>query len=242
MTNQYQTGEYWNKNTGFHEEDSDFKFQNLYTLLKRNPQVNISGIVDIGCGAGRITWNFACAFPDINCIGIDLDPAIVAYAASKYKKENLSFQLSSDITPAQNEFNLVILADVFEHIGDYISFLQNIRKTYSYQLFNIPLDLSVRTLLKNGPVHAQNAYGHLHFFYDKLALRTLEDNGFRIIEYLYTDNVSFDCNKQKGFKKLSYFLKSKIAKLTALMIGQSKTSQLFGYSSLSVLCASDPAS
>jgi hypothetical protein len=236
MANQYLTGEYWTKNTSLHEEDSDFKSQNFFTLLKRNPQIKISGIVDMGCGAGRISWNFAQAFPETRCIGVDLDPNIISYANSKYKRENLSFQLANEQPTSMNGINLVILADVFEHIEDYIGFLQSIMNNYPYQLFNIPLDLSVRTLLTNQPVHARNAYGHLHFFYDKLALKTLQDNGFTIIDYLYTDNISFEGSKQKGLKRLSYFLKSGLARITTLVIGQSKTSVLFGYSSLTVLC------
>ena len=236
MANQYLTGEYWTRNTSFHEEDSDFKFQNFFTLLTRNSQISISGIVDMGCGAGRILWNFAQAFPNTRCLGIDLNPEIISYASSKYKRENLAFQLANGQPASTSGYNLVILADVFEHIEDYIGFLKSIKDKYSYHLFNIPLDLSVRTLLKNGPVHARSAYGHLHFFYDKLALRTLEDNGFRIIDYLYTDNISFEGSKQKGLKRLGYLLKSGIARLTALVIGQSKTSVLFGYSSLTVLC------
>jgi SAM-dependent methyltransferase len=236
MANQYQTGEYWNRNAGFHEEDSDFKFQNFHTLLKRNPDIPITRIVDMGCGAGRITWNFAQTFSNTSCIGVDLDPAIISYAGSKYVRENLSFQTANQ--QSFSNFNLVVLADVFEHVEDYIGLLAKIRNDYSYQLFNIPLDLSIRTLFRNGPVQARNTYGHLHFFYDKLALKTLEENGFRIIDYLYTDNIGLDLAKQKGMKKLPYFIKSLIANITAYLIGQSRTSLLFGYSSLSVLCAS----
>lgn|GEM_PF-6550114 len=80
MDNKYQTGKYWEKNTRFHEEDSDFKFQNFMTLLKRNPHVKIHGLINMGCGAGRITWQFSEKYEHIKCVGIDLSENIIAYA------------------------------------------------------------------------------------------------------------------------------------------------------------------
>jgi predicted TPR repeat methyltransferase len=238
MENLYQTGEYWEKNSSFHEEDSDFKFQNFMVLVTRNPEISISGIVDLGCGAGRITWNFSNHFKEVSCVGVDLDHSIVKYASNKYQNENLSYQTGLESIKGDKSYNLVVLADVFEHIVDYIGFLQGIKKEFTYQLFNIPLDLSVRTLLTNGPIGARNAFGHLHFFYDKLALRILEDNGFDVIDYFYTDNISFEGSKQKGITKGIYFFKSIISRVSRLLIGQSKTSVIFGYSSLTVLCRS----
>lgn len=238
MENQYQTGKYWENNNSFHEEDSDFKFRNFLTLLKRNPQIAITGMVDLGCGAGRITWHFSNTFKKIRCAGIDLDPDIINYADNKYQNENLFYQTAFENTKADQSFNLVLLADVFEHVENYIGFLQELRQDFSYQLFNIPLDLSVRTLLSNGVMDSRKAFGHLHYFYDKLALRMLEDNGFTVIDYLYTDNISFESSKKKGITKASYFLKSILSKITCLLIGQSRTSILFGYSSLTVLCSS----
>ena len=58
MEDRYINGKYWIDNKSLHEEDSDFKFSNLSTLIKRNHSISIKGIVDIGCGAGKIKYIF----------------------------------------------------------------------------------------------------------------------------------------------------------------------------------------
>ena len=228
MSDKYQSGKYWEENATFHEEDSDFKFQNFMTLLLRNPRVNMSGIVDMGCGAGRIIWNFSERYKNITCKGIDLNKEMVAYAAQKYHNPNLFFDTDAETVKGDPSFNMVVLADVFEHIDDYLGFLKDINRNFSYQLFNIPLDLSVISLARNGPIKTRNAVSHLHYFYDKLILQILEENGFKIIDYLYADNVLFANKKKKGVARVLHTGKLLFGRLASLFLGKSKASLYLG--------------
>ena len=239
MDNKYVNGKYWEENETLHEEDSDFKFQHFLTLLKRNPLITISNIVDLGCGAGRIIWNFSKEYPDSKCVGVDLSEKIIQYAKEKYNRQNLTYYTQTEFNEKQEEFKLVVLADVFEHIEDYIGFLKDVRSKYQYQLFNIPLDLSIKYLLNDRPLKMRSSVGHLHYFYDKLILKILEDNGFKVIDYLYANNIETETEWRNSFLKYKHLIKKYILKGLVSLFGESLVSKLYGGFSLTVLCRSD---
>ncbi len=236
MEDRYISGKYWVENKTLHEEDSDFKFNNLSLLLKRNQYIPIKGIVDIGCGAGKIIYNFSKEFPKTKCVGVDLSETIIEHAKRKYNNSNLSYYTQKEFTRNEDDLNLVILADVFEHIENYIGFLKEARSKYQYHLFNIPLDLSVRYLLNNRPLAMRASVGHLHYFYDKLILKILEENGFKIIDYLYANNTEHALNNLKGYSKYKQLVKKYFQAVLAVIFGKSMASRLYGGYSLSVLC------
>ena len=95
MDSQYTTGKYWEENSSMLEDDSDFKFDHFCKLLNRNKVVNPSGVIYMGCGAGRIIWNFSKEYLNINCKGIDLSERVITYAKHRYSNDNLSFELQS---------------------------------------------------------------------------------------------------------------------------------------------------
>ena len=123
----------------------------------------------------------------------------------KYANDNLSFQTDMNNLKTDKSYNLILLADVFEYIEDYIGFLKEVNRQFTYQLFNIPQDLSIRALVRNGPIKARKEFSHLHYFYDKLALQMLEENGFWIIDFFYADNVGFDYRNRTGVAKVLCF-------------------------------------
>jgi predicted TPR repeat methyltransferase len=236
MEDRYINGKYWIDNKTLHEEDSDFKFINLRTLIKRNHSIYLKGIVDIGCGAGKIIYNFSKDYPKIKRVGVDLSETIIEHAKHNYINPNLRYLTEKEFIRNEDDLNLVILADVFEHVENYIGFLKEARSKYQYQLFNIPLDLSVRYLLNNQPLVTRASVGHLHYFYDKLILKILEENGFKIIDYLYANNIENELKKLKGVSKYMQLVKKYFQGLLVVIFGKSMASRLYGGYSLSVLC------
>ena len=236
MEDRYINGKYWIDNKTLHQEDSDFKFRNLFTLIKRNHSISLKGIVDIGCGAGKIIYNFSKDYPKIKCVGVDLSETIIEHAKLNYINPNLRYYTEKEFIRNEDDLNLVILADVFEHVENYIGFLKEARSKYQYQLFNIPLDLSVRYLLNNRPLVTRATVGHLHYFYDKLILKILEENGFKIIDYLYANNIENELKKLKGFSKYIQLAKKYFQGLLVVIFGKSMASRIYGGYSLSVLC------
>jgi len=87
-------------------------------------------------------------------------------------------------------FDLILVLDVLEHLEDYFSFLRMLRPKGEYKIFHIPLDLSVQTVLRGKAlIKRRNQYAHIHYFTKDLALRTLMDVGYEVLDYRYTDRA-----------------------------------------------------
>lgn len=77
--------------------------------------------------------------------------------------------------------------DVFEHVEDCFGFLGKHKEKAEYQVFPIPLDLSVQTVFRYSPIiKGRKTVGHIHYFTKETALEILKDTGYEIIDYFYT--------------------------------------------------------
>ncbi|MFH1206989.1 MAG: class I SAM-dependent methyltransferase [Patescibacteria group bacterium] len=84
--------------------------------------------LDFGCGDGygaRLLSNHAK-----KVIGVDIDPDTVREAAARYQKENLFFQkIGKSILPFPDaNFNIVVSAQVLEHLSDPMAYLREARR------------------------------------------------------------------------------------------------------------------
>ena len=100
--------------------------------------------------------------------------------------------------------------DVFEHVEDYIGCIRSLRERGRHQLYHIPLDLSVQSVLRGTPMRSRNEIGHLHYDYKDTALATLESAGCEIVDWCYTasdlelPNRGWKANRAKLPRKLLY--------------------------------------
>jgi hypothetical protein len=87
----------------------------------------------------------------------------------------------------QSPFDLVLVLDVLEHLGDPFSFLEQLRAHGDRVIFHFPLDLSAMTVLRESPLlYVREKVGHIHYFTKGLALALLEESGYEVIEARYT--------------------------------------------------------
>lgn len=80
--------------------------------------------VEIGCGPGSVLADVSRARPDLRCLGLDVDDAMVAYANEAHGHEQLRFavaQVGRDPIPEQADF--VFAIDVLHHVDDPAGFL-----------------------------------------------------------------------------------------------------------------------
>jgi hypothetical protein len=75
--------------------------------------------------------------------------------------------------------------DVIEHVEDHLGFLRKVQPLGKAKIFHFPLDLSAQSVARNIPSKLRRG-GHLHYFTKQLAVDTLEDTGYRVIDYFYT--------------------------------------------------------
>lgn len=99
----------------------------------------------------------------------------------------LEFHLGDFHTINKQKYDVLLMLDVFEHVRDPFTFLESSIPYATYFVFHIPLDLSASSVLRTQPLlQSRKKVGHLHFFTKDLALETLQDCGYKVIEWRYT--------------------------------------------------------
>jgi 2-polyprenyl-3-methyl-5-hydroxy-6-metoxy-1,4-benzoquinol methylase len=181
----YLKGRYIDNNPTWHAEDSTWKAQQILRILQQN-NLKPNSIGEIGCGAGEILNQLYAQMPSSSKFaGYEISPQAFELCQQR-QKERLDFYLKN-LLEEDAFFDLVLCIDIFEHIEDHFSFLRRLRQKSKHQVFHIPLDLSVSSVLRSSPIlYARNIVGHLHYFSKETALATLKETGYEIVDYFYT--------------------------------------------------------
>lgn len=163
--------------------------------------------------------------------GYDISPQAIELAG-RAENKNIQFHcedLLSDTNTAH--FDVILAIDVYEHIPDYMGFLEKCKRKAHHKIYHIPLDLHVSSVLRNSFMSARYAVGHLHYFTADSAIATLEDTGHEILDSFYT-NPAVELFKEhpsirRAMANVPRYLCSKLS--------MSFTARLFGGYSLLVL-------
>jgi cyclopropane fatty-acyl-phospholipid synthase-like methyltransferase len=180
----YEGSLYADCNPTWHEEDSPWKAKHIEAIIRKN-ELTFETLCEVGCGTGEILINLAQAFPQACLSGYEISPHAYERARNK-KSASVTFHLK-DFVEENAYFDILVVADVIEHVEDYIKFLKALRSRGKYKVFHIPLDLSVQSVLRAWPIMRLRAnVGHLHYFFKDTALATLRSCGYKIIDSSYT--------------------------------------------------------
>lgn len=182
----YTSGEYLENNPDWDSSDAEWKSAQLYDMLEKNNITNKKIISEVGCGSGEILFNLANKLEskEVKYFGYDISPQAIDMAnENENKKDNFIFKL---LSVPDTKSDILVCADVFEHISDEFNFLTNIREMGEYKIFNIPLDLSVQSIIRESIILAQRKrVGHINYYTKSLALETLKDTGYEVIDSNY---------------------------------------------------------
>lgn len=181
----YLSDHYAELNPNWHEEDSPWKARQIENIIRKNG-LQFDTLCEIGCGTGEILLNLSRAFPEARLAGYEVSPH--AYQRAKTKEtDRVSFHLSPSAGEERTCYDVLVVADVIEHVDDYMSFIKGLRARGRKAIFHIPLDLSVQSILRGWPIMNLRAnVGHLHYFFKDTALATIRDCGYSVIDYSYT--------------------------------------------------------
>ena len=237
--NFYKSDEYTLQNPTYHIEDSLFKSNNFIKLLKISKFKidEIKNVIDVGCGAGGILKELKKTRyfnQETNFSGFDINKQII-HLANKDLPNNVNF-FCEDFFKSNlyKKSDLILCADVYEHIDDYLGFLKRLSSGGKFFLFNIPLDLSVRTILSNKIINNNfEKLGHVHYFNKNIAKQMLNYCNFDIINVIYAKNF-LEHEKKKTIKQLIYSIPVKIIDT----INEDLSANMFGGYSLVVLAKS----
>lgn len=206
MKDIYNDRTYLNNNPDWHEKDAPFKVGKIIELLGRN-SIPLQTVCEAGCGSGEILVRMCAVLPALDrCLGLDISKDAIAIAKKK-ETEKISFELR-DLADETGFFDLLLVIDVIEHIEDYFGFLRSALARSRYTLFHIPLDMCVWSLFREGMlIESKDRVGHLHTFTEKFVVSILQDNGFTVIDQLYTaPSYEHLSAKQKAVDLLRKFL------------------------------------
>ncbi|HMM98929.1 MAG TPA: class I SAM-dependent methyltransferase [Anaerolineales bacterium] len=180
----YQSGEYLDKNPRWHAADSPWKAAQILKMIRRQ-NLNPATVCEVGCGAGEILNRLHAELPATNFFGYEVSPQAYEICSAK-TKERLQFRLG-DLLETEERFDLLLCIDVFEHVPDYLSFLERLRGRASRFIFHIPLDLSALSLLRPARLmKTRYGVGHLHMFTAETALAVLKDTGYETLDSFFT--------------------------------------------------------
>lgn len=181
----YLDGAYLAHYPSWHAEHSPTKARWIDDILRRNA-LEPETIAEIGCGSGEILAELKKRRPEAQFTGFEISPQAYAICSPK-QAPGLEFRLGDLLQSQAGRFDLLLAIDVFEHVPDYIGFLEALRAQAKHKIFHIPLDLSVQAVARatSFPVLREQT-GHLHYFFKDTALATLRDCGYEIVDWNYT--------------------------------------------------------
>ena len=184
IESRYLDGSYLELNPEWDRLDAEWKAKLVEKILKRNG-VAPKSIVEVGCGSGDILRHLRVFFNETKLVGYDVSPQAQAFWNDD--SEGIDFYLGDFHKQNMSSYDVLVMADVFEHVRDPFSFLEESRRHAKYFVFHIPLDLSAQSVARGKPLlNVRRTVGHLNSYTKDLALETLSDCGFRIIESSYT--------------------------------------------------------
>lgn len=74
-------------------------------------------VLDMACGCGYGTALLAERNPQMQVVGVDIDPAAIAYARQHYQRPNLSYQCAdAELFASPNGFDCIVSLETIEHL------------------------------------------------------------------------------------------------------------------------------
>lgn len=181
----YTGGAFAECNPTWAVEDSVWKAKHVWAILTRN-HMKVSAVCDVGCGAGEVVAQLAELLPP-DCTFVGFDISSYAHDLSQSRATSRVSFVLGDVLTNGGTYDLALLLDVIEHLEDPFSFLREIRDRSRFTVLHIPLDLSAATVVRRGRLlETRRHVGHLHWFTKDLALQTLEDLGYHVMDWFYT--------------------------------------------------------
>lgn len=168
------------KYNGVHPKHKIMKYHDFFV----NNVNNRDRILEIGCGNGNLAYDVSKKSKSY--LGVDIDKKNIIFAKKNYSNEGLKFLLA-DATKYdfKEEFDVIILSNVLEHIKFRKSFLKNIKQLAPKLLIRVPM--ITRSWLpvylkENGFEYRLDKTHYIEYTKDGI-INELKDSGIDVIDY-----------------------------------------------------------
>jgi len=194
ISSRYFDGSYVASNPTWDREDALWKAEKVFSMI-REYDLKPTSICEVGCGSGDVLVHLANLLPNAKMTGYDVSPQASSFwhdesqsmLYQEIKDRSIDFILGDFHEKNRENYDLLLMLDVFEHVPNPFQFLEDTKPHAKYFIFHIPLDLSASSVLRGEPLmRVREKVGHLHYYTKDLALTTLRDSGYEILDWRYT--------------------------------------------------------
>ena len=137
MNNLYETFHENSKSIKLIPSDNDFTYGNFLKFIKLHINNHFEKksikILDYGCGVGNISFNLAKSGYQV--IGVDISKNAVNGCKHTNKiisLDNIEFKVYDNISNMKDQFDVIILSEVIEHIDNDLQFLKDSKKKLNH--------------------------------------------------------------------------------------------------------------
>lgn len=160
--------------------------------LKLVPKdTSFRSILEIGCAEGILLDEISKQLKIERVVGIDLSENFTKFGEKMYPNIKFINDDFRNVDFRENEFDIVVLSDIIEHILDYEELLHKVERISRHIIFKIPIERCIYAYLLRPKIGKDHPSGHLHQFSIKDCFEMLKKFNFRIITYSY-DIAPFD--------------------------------------------------
>jgi SAM-dependent methyltransferase len=192
----YTSGKYLEVTGSWHAEDAHWKAAQIKAMIDRN-HLQPKTIAEIGCGSGAVVHELSglAGLQDVRLEGYDISPQAMELARQLVSDRIRFFQQDLLASDDRKYFDVLLVIDVFEHVPDYMGFVEKCKGKAEFKIFHIPLDIHVSSVLRSAFIKNRYTIGHIHYFTAESAVATLRDTGHEVLDCVYTD-VAFGLFKE----------------------------------------------
>lgn len=111
----------------------------LSLRLTKIKDQKIDTVLDIGCGDGATTYFLAQQLSDSKVYGIDISETGIERAKKTYQRDNLFFELDTELESLKKRYDIITAFGVIEHIEEWQQVLMRITESaQKFLLFTFP--------------------------------------------------------------------------------------------------------
>ncbi|MBI4136939.1 class I SAM-dependent methyltransferase, partial [Candidatus Roizmanbacteria bacterium] len=112
--------DYWDNAFKDPEHLVKYSVQRAWWYAKQN---NVSSVLDVGCGNGRLLYGMKCLLPDAALYGVDFSDTGISRMKKEYGIRGRTMDIF-DLDTLPYIFDMVVVNDVLEHVEDEKKFIQ----------------------------------------------------------------------------------------------------------------------
>ena len=149
-------------------------------------------MLDVGCGEGRHIFGVMQDYPDMRCIGLDMDKDSLNKAEEGYEYFESISNVGVDFLKASayslpfpnNSFDLIVCSEVLEHLHEYndaVREIHRVLKPGGKFYASVPASWPEKICWRLSKDYQNQPGGHLRIFNQKKLIEEIKKSGFKFL-------------------------------------------------------------